>query len=154
MNRAAAARVRDAISSYNHKTTYQVECFDALSDKLIVTVPGGLLAEQRELIKRYRDELVALLTTPPEQSGTCVRGHAIVWRCNDYGLWVCACYFVTSEATTPPEQSTPASTTRNYWKAKEDSIGVLPSPFTQKATVKKVQSDSQAKYNIEEKALW
>jgi hypothetical protein len=148
--RARAREIVSAITRYNPLTTFEVQ-----GDTLYVTASGGLMDEQRELIREHKSELVALLTTPPEQSGMCVRGHAIVWRCNDYGLWVCACYFVTPEATTPPpEQSTHASTTRDYWKAKEDSISVLPSSFTQKATVKKVQSDSQAKYNIGEKALW
>lgn len=127
MDRAAAVRVRNAISAYNPMTTYQVE-----GSTLYVAVPGGLIPEQRELIKTHKPELVALLTTPPEQSGTCIHGHTLVWKCNKYGLWVCICYFTGQIAPASMPEPEPA-TLQNYWtQVKEGNIPLLPSSFKQK----------------------
>lgn len=136
--RADTASVRNAISAYNPATIYEVE-----GNTLYVTAPGGLTPEQRELIREHKPELLALLTTPPEATGTCIRGHVIEWRCNHYGVWLCACYFETPEPVVQPEQ-------KSVPRAKEGNTAMLPSL----KNAPKVQSPNPPKYSIQELALW
>ena len=88
MSRETGQTAHHEISSYNAYTRYEVR-----DDKLYVTSSCGLLPEQRDLVVASRDELVVYLTTPPDVTGMCRHGHQIAWRCTEYGVWVCACYF-------------------------------------------------------------
>jgi hypothetical protein len=54
----------------------------------------GLLAEHRELVGTFRDEIIHYLTTPPDIEGQCINQHPIGWYCTKYGTWLCECYRV------------------------------------------------------------
>jgi hypothetical protein len=87
MDRDLARAIKNEISGIAPQTTYNVE-----DGKLYVTVPGGLHQAQRELIKRYRDNLIELFSTPPPIVGICRRGHAVQWMLTKNGDWICRCY--------------------------------------------------------------
>lgn len=92
MDRAKIRELIGLLSSYNVWTSYRVE-----GGKLHVTVPGGLLDDQREKIIPKRDDLIQFLTTPPDLVGICRRGHRVRWVCTKYGVWICQCYFEEQE---------------------------------------------------------
>jgi len=85
------------ISSFNVYTHYEVR-----EGSLYVTAPGSLLDEQRALIIEARDALILYLTTPPEMTGNCRRGHEIEWKCSEYGVWLCACSFILDSQSDRP----------------------------------------------------
>jgi len=89
MDRDQIRAIKNEISGIAPQTTYKV-----VDGKLYVTVPGGLHQMQRELIKRYRDDLVELFSIPPQVVGICRRGHQVQWKLSKNGDWICACYNV------------------------------------------------------------
>ena len=88
LNRDETRKVLNLISSYDVFTTYDVR-----DGKLFVSTPNGLTEQARELIRNHRDELITLLTCPPDIEGDCIRGHAITWVCSEQGVWICSCYY-------------------------------------------------------------
>lgn len=86
LDRYHARAIKSAILAENNNTFFRV-------DKGRLILKGDLTARQRELATNFRDELVAYLTTPPDQAGQCRNcKQPIEWVCNKYGDWVCSCY--------------------------------------------------------------
>lgn len=103
------------INSSNNGVRY---CYDQATDKLLITANGGLLPEQRALITANRADIVAYMTIPP-CSGMCQRGHAIEWKFDASGVWLCACFYqpYALEVVEVPYQRVKEEkkSVKNYW---------------------------------------
>jgi hypothetical protein len=141
--RARARAVIGEISSYDPYTRY---CVDNVG-MLHVSTAKGLTPEQKQLVRANKALLVEYLTSKPEQEGQCARGHAVNWKLDNYGNWLCACYFAEQPVIKPVEQPGPATNVvsmRDYWnnsrassqgqgKKKDDSTRLLPSQTSKRA---------------------
>jgi hypothetical protein len=77
-----------------------------------ILVPGGATKEQCFLLRRWHKELWWYLTTPPDATGECWRGHAIQWVCTSTGIWLCSCYY---NVPAKVNQKTLNLAYRDYW---------------------------------------
>ena len=126
-NRDRAREIHNEISGYNPYTRNAVR-----DGKLYINAPGGLLPEQRALIIEHRDALIELLTTPPPIWGQCMRGHAIVWKLDVYGNWLCSCYF--GDTAPSPVVSTPANPSQEHQKPEPLPVVTPADPRQQRIT--------------------
>jgi hypothetical protein len=86
--REQGLKVRDAVSELASQTRYIIS-----DGTIFLKVPSGITGQQRALVRENREALYCYLTTPPPATGQCRRGHPVTWRINEYGVWVCGCYW-------------------------------------------------------------
>lgn len=92
---------------------------DTLGRVTLVAPGGHITQEQHDLLCRYRKEISWYLTTPPDETGECWKGHKIEWICSPFGIWLCVCYLGRQYHSPQPQPLTlpqkPQPKYRNHW---------------------------------------
>lgn len=116
MCRVTAKGVISQINRIDPSTTYSV-----VEGRLFAgTSQGALHPEQRVLLKAYKEDILELLSTPPEENtqSRCARCGNFEYVLAPFGVWLCPCYFdpppLKPLALAPAQRS--QDTLKAYWR--------------------------------------